>query len=65
MVERAGRTGFVLEAIELLLVEHGIVAQNDMVYVNRVLNAAAWTYVAGTLQSVLTLLWYILPVGRD
>ncbi len=48
-----------------LLVEHGIVAQNDMVYVNRVLNAAAWTYVAGTLQAVLTLLWYILPVGQD
>jgi Zn-dependent membrane protease YugP len=48
-----------------LLVEHGIVAPNDMVYVNRVLNAAAWTYVAGTLQSVLMLLWYVLPVGRD
>ena len=26
--------------------------------VNNVLNAAAWTYVAGTLQSVLTLLYY-------
>ena len=26
---------------------------------NRVLNAAAWTYVAGTLQSVLTLLYLI------
>jgi Zn-dependent membrane protease YugP len=26
--------------------------------VNSVLNAAAWTYVAGTLQSVLTLLYY-------
>ena len=43
-----------------LLVEHGIVAQNDMVYVNRVLNAAAWTYVAGTLQTLLTLLYYIM-----
>jgi Zn-dependent membrane protease YugP len=30
-----------------------------MVYVNSVLNAAAWTYVAATLQSVLTLLYYI------
>ena len=46
-----------------LLVEHNIVAQQDMVYVNRVLNAAAWTYVAGTLQAVLTLLYYVLPVG--
>lgn len=43
-----------------LLVEHGIVADQDMVYVNRVLNAAAWTYVAGTLQAILTLLYYIM-----
>lgn len=43
-----------------LLVEHGIVADQDMVYVNRVLNAAAWTYVAGTLQAVLTLAYYIM-----
>lgn len=42
-----------------LLVEHGIVGQSDMVYVNKVLNAAAWTYVAGTLQAVMTLLYYI------
>lgn len=43
-----------------LLVEHGIVDTGDMVYVNRVLNAAAWTYVAGTLQAVMTLLYYIM-----
>lgn len=43
-----------------LLVDHGIVADQDMVYVNRVLNAAAWTYVAGTLQAVLTLAYYII-----
>lgn len=43
-----------------LLVEHGIVAQQDMTYVNGVLNAAAWTYVAGTLQAVLTLLYYVM-----
>jgi Zn-dependent membrane protease YugP len=43
-----------------LLVDHGIVGQSDMVYVNRVLNAAAWTYVAGTLQAVMTLLYYIV-----
>lgn len=49
-----------------LLVDHGIVADQDMVYVNRVLNAAAWTYVAGTLQAVLTLLYYIMRFsGRD
>jgi uncharacterized protein len=43
-----------------LLTTHGIVSSQDMVYVNRVLNAAAWTYVAGTLQAVLTLLYYIM-----
>ncbi|MCH2594530.1 MAG: zinc metallopeptidase [Pirellulales bacterium] len=43
-----------------LLVEHHIVADQDMVYVNRVLNAAAWTYVAATLQAVITLLYYII-----
>ncbi|MDZ4820652.1 MAG: zinc metallopeptidase [Planctomycetota bacterium] len=43
-----------------LLVEYGIVPQQDMRYVNRVLNAAALTYVAATLQAVLTLLYYIM-----
>jgi Zn-dependent membrane protease YugP len=43
-----------------LLVEHHIVAEQDMVYVNRVLNAAAWTYVAATLQAVITLLYYVM-----
>lgn len=38
----------------------GIVPQQDMGQVSRVLNAAAWTYVAGTLQSVMTLLYYIM-----
>ena len=40
------------------LVALGIVPAADMPHVNRVLNAAAWTYVAGTLQSILTLLYY-------
>ena len=31
-----------------------------MVYVNGVLNAAAWTYVAATLQAVLTLAYYLM-----
>jgi len=50
-----------------LLVEYGIVADQDMVYVNRVLNAAAWTYVAATLQAVLTLMYYVsrFAGGRD
>jgi hypothetical protein len=48
-----------------LLVEYGIVPQDDMVYVNRVLNAAAWTYVAATLQAVLTLLYYVMAFSGN
>ncbi|MCE9630962.1 MAG: zinc metallopeptidase [Planctomycetia bacterium] len=40
------------------LVNLGIVPAAQMGGVNNVLNAAAWTYVAGTLQSILTLLYY-------
>jgi Zn-dependent membrane protease YugP len=43
-----------------LLVQYGIVGNQEMVYVNGVLNAAAWTYVAATLQSVLTVLYYVM-----
>jgi Zn-dependent membrane protease YugP len=45
------------------LVELGIVSPDQMVYVNRVLNAAAMTYVAATLQAILTLLYYIMRFG--
>jgi len=37
-----------------------IIDQEGLVYVNRVLGAAAWTYVAATLQSVLTLLYFLM-----
>ena len=49
------------------LVQLGIVPAAEMPAVNRVLNAAAWTYVAATLQSVLTLLYYAsrLSGGSD
>ncbi len=40
------------------LVTLGIVPAANMPVVNSVLNAAAWTYVAATLQSMLTLLYY-------
>ena len=35
--------------------------------VNEVLNAAAWTYVAATLQSILTVLYYahLVSGGSD
>jgi Zn-dependent membrane protease YugP len=48
-----------------LLVDYGIVSQQDMGYVNGVLNAAAWTYVAATLQAVLTLLFYVMQFAGN
>ncbi|MFO0914488.1 MAG: zinc metallopeptidase [Pirellulales bacterium] len=41
------------------LVELGVVPASEMGMVNRVLNAAALTYVAGTLQAILTLLYML------
>ena len=43
-----------------VLVEYGIVSPANMTYVNKVLNAAAMTYVAATLQSVMSLLYYVM-----
>ncbi len=42
----------------------GIVDGHQMVYVERVLNAAALTYVAATLQAILTLLYYLTLASR-
>lgn len=42
------------------LVALNIINQQQLVEVNRVLNAAALTYVAGTLQAVLTLVYFLL-----
>lgn len=47
------------------LVSLGIVPAESMPYVNNVLNAAALTYVAATLQAVLTLLYYILRASQS
>lgn len=47
-----------------LLVEQGIVSPVEMEHVNKVLNAAAMTYVAATLQAILTLLWLIMRFGN-
>lgn len=44
---------------KVLLVERGIVPQNEMFHINKVLNAAALTYVAATLQAIMTLLYLI------
>ncbi len=42
------------------LVALNIIDADGLVYVRKVLNAAALTYVAGTLQSVMTLLYYVM-----
>lgn len=46
------------------LVEHGIIAEMEAPYVAKVLNAAALTYVAGTLQAIMTLV-YLIVRARD
>ena len=48
------------------LVGLGIVPPEEMQYVNSVLNAAAMTYVAATLQAILTLVYLLMRYGdRD
>jgi hypothetical protein len=49
------------------LVSLGIINHDELGYVNKVLNAAALTYVATTLQALLTLLYYVMRFtgGRD
>lgn len=41
------------------LVELGVVRPDERTYIDKVLGAAALTYVAGTLQSVMILLYYL------
>ncbi len=41
------------------LVSSGAILESELPGVNSVLSAAAWTYVAGALQAVTTLLYYI------
>ena len=47
-----------------LLGELGIVDQQGGVWVRKCLNAAAWTYVAATLSTAATMLYYILVYSR-
>ena len=43
-----------------ILADTGMVDTDGAAAVNSVLNSAAWTYVAATLQSVLTLVYYLM-----
>jgi len=46
-----------------VLVDLGIIDRDGLYYVNKVLNAAAMTYVAATLQAIMTLLYLIFRFG--
>lgn len=46
------------------LVQLGIVNSEELRYVNKVLDAAALTYVAATLQALFTLIYYIWRFGN-
>jgi len=47
------------------LVQLGIINEQELVYVKKVLNAAALTYVAATLQAIMTLLYLIMRFGGN
>jgi Zn-dependent membrane protease YugP len=47
------------------LVDLGIINTQELTYVDKVLDAAAWTYVAGTLQSIMILLYYLMRLNSQ
>lgn len=53
---------------KLVLAKMGFIQRgNESAAVNQVLNAAAWTYVAAFVSSLIYFLWHLLPLltGRD
>jgi Zn-dependent membrane protease YugP len=48
---------------KVLVVEHGIISAQERVGVDRVLNAAAMTYVAAAVSTLLTLLYFLMRSG--
>lgn len=47
-----------------LLVSQGILSTQEMTGVNKVLDAAALTYVAAAVQAIMTLLYYVMMMQR-
>jgi Zn-dependent membrane protease YugP len=47
----------------VMLVNHGLITEEEDAVVKRVLSAAAMTYVAATLTAILTLLYYLIRSG--
>lgn len=48
---------------KIALVEGGLISPEEKEYVDKVLNAAAMTYVAATLTSIMTLLYFLFRSG--
>ena len=48
---------------KILVVEHGIITSQEREGVDRVLNAAAMTYVAAAISTLLTLLYFLMRAG--
>jgi len=48
---------------KVLVVEHGIISAQERAGVDRVLNAAAMTYVAAAVSTLLTLLYFLMRAG--
>lgn len=48
---------------KIMLKEYGMVSERDSAGVNRVLNAAAMTYVAAAASAIMTLLYFLLRSG--
>ena len=46
-----------------LVVNYGILGPSERIGVDKVLNAAAWTYVAAAVTSILTLLYFLFRAG--
>lgn len=46
-----------------LVVNRGIIMERERVGVDKVLNAAAWTYVAAAITTLLTLLYFLMRAG--
>ena len=46
-----------------LVVEYGIISEHERAGMDRVLNAAALTYVAAVVSTLLTLLYFLMRAG--
>src|SRR5258708_18797444 len=48
---------------KVLMLDYGIISPNEREGVDRVLNAAALTYIAAAVSTLLTLLYFLLRAG--